>query len=366
MHPLSGLEALIVDDHSRVVWRSPSVSAPVEHVETPAVGSSVFHNDDTTFSFALGIRWLGESGRSRRYTFVVNEDKAAYYAELYAFRRTLWLALGASAFTLMALQLLLLRWGLSPLRRLAEQVHEIENAQRTRIEGRFPDELTPLAEGLNAMIRSERLQQTRYRDALGDLAHSLKTPLAVLRNFAEDASLPPDVQRALDEPVSRMQTITDYQLRRASAAGRRTLSEPILVRPIVDKIVAALDKVYHDKSLHFDNMIDVRLRVRVDEGDLYEVFGNLLDNACKWAIQTVRVAARVEEGTFIAEIDDDGPGFPESPQQLLERGVRADMRVPGQGIGLATVAEIVRLNDGHIALLQSGLGGARVRLSWPR
>jgi two-component system sensor histidine kinase PhoQ len=210
------------------------------------------------------------------------------------------------------------------------------------------------------------LQQTRYRDALGDLAHSLNTPLAVLRNFAEDTSLPPDMQQALDEPVSRMQDITDYQLRRASAAGRRTLSEPVLIQPLVEKIMAALAKVYRDKSLHFDNIIDVRLRVRADEGDLSEVFGNLLDNACKWAVQSVRVSARMEEGAFIAEIDDDGPGFPDPPHQLMERGVRADTRVPGQGIGLSTVAEIVRLNDGHIALLQSGLGGARVRLSWPR
>lgn len=362
----SGLSSVIFDDHGVAVWRSPSLTGALPKIVAPPVGQSLLREQDGNFIFSFGIRWLGESNKPRRYTIALIEDQTNYRAQLNAFRRSLWIALGTSAVMLMLVQFFLLRWGLSPLRRLAAEIRDIETGRRGQIENNYPLELMPLADNLNAMIRSERNQLMRYRNALGDLAHSLKTPLAVLRGVAESRDTPPPLRRQLVDPLARMEDIADYQLRRAAAAGRRVLSEPLLLRPLADKTLAALAKVYADKHLDLRNEIDPRIRARADAGDFYEILGNLLDNACKWAHAVVRV--RSESGAELwLDVEDDGPGFPPDADPLLERGVRADSRVAGQGIGLATVADVVRLNDGRIELGRAEtLGGARVRIYWPR
>lgn len=362
----SGLSSVIFDKRGHAVWRSPSLSGALPKIEAPPVGESLLREDKGQFIFSFGVNWFGESNKPQRYTIALIEDSTNYRAQLNAFRRTLWIALGTSALMLMLVQFFLLRWGLSPLRHLAAEIRDIETGNRAQIDSSYPLELMPLADNLNAMIRSERNQLTRYRNALGDLAHSLKTPLAVLRGIAEEAQTPPPLRQQLELPLARMEDIADYQLRRAAAAGRRVLSEPLLLRPLTEKTFAALSKVYAEKQLDFVNEVDPRLRARADEGDFYEILGNLLDNACKWARHTVRL--RGEPGSELClDIDDDGEGFPEAPEQLLHRGVRADSRVAGQGIGLATVADILRLNDGRIELGRSeDLGGARVRVYWPR
>lgn len=362
----SGLSSVIFDKNGHAVWRSPSLSGALPKIEAPPVGASLLRENKGQFIFSFGVSWLGESNKPQRYTIALIEDSTSYRAQLNAFRRTLWIALGTSALMLMLVQFFLLRWGLSPLRHLAAEIRDIETGNRAQIDSSYPLELMPLADNLNAMIRSERNQLTRYRNALGDLAHSLKTPLAVLRGITEETQTPLPLRRQLELPLARMEDIADYQLRRAAAAGRRVLSEPLPLRPLAEKTLAALTKVYAEKQLIFVNEIDPRLRARADVGDLYEILGNLLDNACKWARHTVRL--RGEPGSELwLDIDDDGEGFPDAPEQLLHRGVRADSRVAGQGIGLATVADILRLNDGRIELGRSeDLGGARVRVYWPR
>jgi two-component system sensor histidine kinase PhoQ len=233
------------------------------------------------------------------------------------------------------------------------------------IEGSYPDELKPLTRDLNAMIVSEHNQQTRYRNALGDLAHSLKTPLAVLRGLSGEAQIPPPQQNLLDEQVGRMQHIVDHQLRRAAAAGSRTLTEPIVLKPLIDKLTSALTKVYASRGVGFYNRLDPELRLRADQGDLYELFGNLLDNAAKYGDEHIRISAHQEANLLHIDVDDDGPGFPEEPEKLLERGARADTRKPGQGIGLAAVSEIVKAYGGRLDLARSPLGGARVSVVVP-
>lgn len=362
----SGLQAVIFNEHGDAIWRSPNLSGTLPPIQAPPVGTGLLREQNGRFVYSFGIRWLGESDQPRRFTVALLEDRRAYNAQIAAFRRTLWIYLGAAGVALVLVQFFLLRWGLSPLRRLAAEIRQIESGAQTEITGNYPSELEPVTENLNAMIRSERSQLQRYRNALGDLAHSLKTPLAVLRGIAEEAELNPAQRQHLLEPIERMQDIADHQLRRASAAGRRILAEPVALRPLADKVIAALTKVYQDKSLAFDNSIDPRLRVRADQGDLYEIFGNLLDNAAKWARNRVRVRAAIANAALQIEVEDDGPGFPENRAALLQRGVRADDRVPGQGIGLATVADVVQLNDGSIELIDGAGGGAVVRVTLPR
>lgn len=246
------------------------------------------------------------------------------------------------------------------MRRLTHQLGHIEESGQPRIEGQYPKELAPLAEALNAMLAAERNQQTRYRNALGDLAHSLKTPLAVLRGQADDPALPAPLGAQVNEQLLRMQHIVDYQLRRAAAAGSRTLSEPVALRPLADKILAALVKIY--PGLQSKNDIAADLRLRADQGDLYEIIGNLLDNAAKYGRGQVRISAARTQKKLLLTVEDNGPGFPDQAENLLERGVRADSRTPGQGIGLASVAEIVKAYEGSIELGRSELGGARIAL----
>lgn len=364
--PASGLRAALFDDSGKPVWKSASyVDVPpprpvgvnewdFERLEQPDV-----------FALSYGIRWINVQDDPQRYTLQVIEDTANFERQLAAYRRSLMAWLLLSGIGLIAAQAILLRWGTAPLKRLAGELAGVEGGSQSQIDGAYPTELQPLIAGLNAMIRNERNQQTRYRDALSDLAHSLKTPMAVMRGHAEDGSLPPDKRRLLCEQLELMQKISNVQLRKAAAAGRRTLSEPVPVEPMVKRLTAALAKVYADKSLRFDVNDLAQLRLRVDAGDLYELLGNLLDNAARYGHGTVRLRIWREEASGIIRIEDDGPGFPANIEDQLRRGVRADSHQPGQGIGLAAVHALVKAYEGELELTRSELGGACVTAQLP-
>jgi len=365
----SGLSAIIYDAKGKVVWRSSNLEDPLPDLGAPPeVGGVDFLEFDNLFALSYGVRWAADSpGRTppkpRKYTISVLEDKSPYRTQLGVFRRTLWIGLGIAASALLLLQLAVLRWGLAPLRRLTREMRRVENGEQAQIEAEYPDELTPLAAGLNTMILAERNQQARYRNALDDLAHSLKTPLAVLRNTVDDRATDEAVRERLRDPVGRIQEITDHQLRKAATAGRRAFAEPVRLRPLTDKIAGALVKVYADKQPEFSIDVHDNLRARADEGDLYELLGNLMDNAGKWCHKRIRVSARYVERKLQISVEDDGPGFPPEAEKLLQRGMRADSHTPGQGIGLGAVAEMVRAYEGSIVLGRSEWGGGRVEVA---
>lgn len=365
--PQSGLEAALLDDTGAEVWHSPGGVHPLPVVIGPEVGAWKFERlgEGGRFALSFGLRWIGEGDAPGRYTVLVLEDPEDYEEQLAVFRRTLWSWLLSASVVLLAALLLVQAWGLAPLRRLVGELRAVETGKAPQVGAAYPAELTPLTGALNAMIISERGQMQRYRNALGDLAHSLKTPLAVLRGLADDTRVADEPRRQLEEQVGRMQEIADRQLSRAATAGRRTLAQPVAIRPIADKLVAALKKVYAARPVDFEVDVPANLQARVDGGDLYELLGNTLDNAAKWARTRARAAARRDGSLLVLIVEDDGPGFPEDPQRLLGRGVRADTRVPGQGLGLAAVAEIMQAYEGHVALEHSELGGAKVTLRIP-
>lgn len=366
--PDSGLDAALLDETGFALWTSPSLTDPPPVVIGPGVGQWKFERleGQGDFTLAFGLRWVGADNTTHRYTLLVLDDPDAYEAELGHFRRTVWTwLLGASVAVLAAL-LLVHRWGLAPLGRLVRELEGVESGTQGSIAADYPRELTPLTGALNAMIVSERSQLQRYRNALGDLAHSLKTPLAVLRGLAGDAQLPPEPRRTLEEQVGHMQSITQHQLTRAALAGRRALAQPVALKGVADKIAAALGKVYADKSLSVELDVAGDLLARADAGDLYELLGNTLDNACKWASSRVRLRAARTGTTLRLDFEDNGPGFPAEAEKLLARGARADTRVPGQGLGLASVSEILAAYEGTITLSRSAdLGGAHVVITIP-
>jgi two-component system sensor histidine kinase PhoQ len=362
--PQSGLEAALFSDSAALLWGSQSLRDNVPTPPPQPVGEWRFEELSDRFVLLFGLRYAGETGPERRYSLLLMEDNNAYRSQLDAYRRTLALWLGGAALVLLLLQGLVLRWSLRPLRRLVRELREVESGSRVQIEGDYPDELTPLTQGLNTMIGAERNRQTRYRNALGDLAHSLKTPLAVLRGVAE-RPLAPDASKLLGEQLQRMQHIVDHQLQRAaSRGGQRALAEAVPLRPLAEKISAALSKVYARRGLQVQVDIPASLRVRADQGDLYELLGNLMDNAAKYGRGRLQVGASRERERLLLTVEDDGPGFPDEAEMLLERGARADSRQEGQGLGLAAVREIVEAYGGELLLQRSAsLGGAGVRVS---
>lgn len=371
--PGSGLVGMIIDAGGRSVWQSRSTlgasTVPLPPPLPPGGQRFALPTSEAGPRFfvqSFGVSWTTGSG-SHRYTFVVAEDSSAYDTQLGSYRRSLWGWLGALSLLLLAVQALTLQWGLRPLRRIAAALGRLERGQEPTLAGTYPAEVQRLADNLNQVLASERARQARYRDALGDLAHSLKTPMAVVRAELQRASAEAGLLARLDEQVQRMDRVVDYHLQRASAAGRRALAPPLAPTPVVERLRGALAKVHAGRGLTWTVEMDPALRARVDEGDLTEMLGNLLDNACKWASARVHVSACTEGSSVRIDIEDDGPGFDAvAGRDLLQRGVRADETVPGQGIGLAVVHDIVEGCGGRIGLERStALGGARVTLWLP-
>ncbi|MFH1018165.1 MAG: ATP-binding protein [Pseudomonadota bacterium] len=366
----SGLMGAMVFEDGTFLWKSHSwkdaVVGPIPKAET---GQWLFEplsrEASSFFKLSFGVTWVLKEGVTRKFTIMLVEDSTALAKQLRTYHGTLahWLG-GAAALLLLSL-VVILRWGLLPLRRVAAGIGEIQDGKKEQLQGDWPKELRPLTEGLNSLLRHERGRQKRYRNALDDLAHSLKTPLAALRGFVKSTA-EPDSRRQMEEQIDRIGKTLDYQVRKASTAGRSAFTQPIDFRQTAQKVVSALSKVYREKSVVYDLGIDGSPSVSMDEGDLMEILGNLADNASKWAARTVRIEARIVSGRLVILVDDDGPGFPkEGREHLLGRGVRADRRMPGEGIGLAVVSEIVALYGGSMKLSGSDLGGGRVEIQLP-
>jgi len=317
----------------------------------------------------MGIRWDFHDGSSLPFTFGIAVAQDPYQQREAAFRRNLAGWFSAVTVIMLAVLTIVLRYALKPLRRLASEVSEIETGRRQVVTERLPSELSGLARNLNFLIDAERRRSIRYRNTLDDLAHSLKTPLASIRALLSDArGEDPTVARAVDREVARMDQRIGYQLRRARATGGTGLGlAPVALGPIVEDIVSTLDKVYRDKQVSCELEIDASARYQGDPGDLNEMIGNLLENAYKYCRKRVLVELRSSVERIEIVIHDDGPGLPAAAEEaVIERGARADESIPGQGIGLAVVAETAELYQGRLTLGESSLGGAEVRLTLPR
>ena len=276
------------------------------------------------------------------------------------------LALGLAGASVLQVQ-----FGLRPLRSLQDQVAAIRRGEREKIEGRFPDDLAPLAGELNLLIAANREILERARTQVGNLAHALKTPLSVLLNEAntESSSLADKVR----DQVTVMRDQVTWYLDRARAAARAAvIGASTEIEPVVNSLLRTFGKVYGERNIEFHGRISADLRFRGEKQDLQEIIGNLLDNAGKWASNRVELSAAAlpesadSRASIELFIDDDGPGLPEgSRQEALARGKRLDETKPGSGLGLAIVADLVAGHGGEIALEESPLGGLRVRLRLP-
>jgi two-component system sensor histidine kinase PhoQ len=374
--PRSGQYAAVRSARGRVLWNSPSMEGVAVDYGAPVpMGKTNFFQarlaDGTTLGILNhGLEWDYAPGNSANLVFSVAEDLAGQQARLEQFRQQLVAWFGALALLLLAVLGGLLRRVLRPVRRLEQEIAEVDSGQRAQLGAGFPRELAGVARSLNALLRSERARIARYRDTLGNLAHGLKTPLAIMRSALAGG---PGQHATLDREIDRIAQIVDHQLQRAATSGGVTLGQQsVPVAPVVADLRAALRKVHSGKDLAIDTDIAPEAGFAGDRGDIMELLGNLIDNACKWCRSTVRVQVRLDAARpagqrLVIVVEDDGSGIaPADRSRVLGRGVRADERASGHGLGLAMVADTVALYGGELAIGESALlHGASIEVALP-
>ncbi|MDA8789034.1 ATP-binding protein, partial [Porticoccaceae bacterium] len=292
-------------------------------------------------------------------TLHIIKDQRDMQRQIEVFRQELWTWLLLLMGFLALVQLSWLIWILRPLKSFEVELEAIQGGTATQLSGSYPAELQSVSLQLNQLLATERNQRKRYRNALSDLAHSLKTPLAVIQSQA-------DLNKSSQEQISTIDNIISHQLSRAQSAAGSAWHLGTKVSPVVEKLRRSLAKIYADKALSISVTIDDRAVFKGDEMDLTELLGNLLDNACKAAKANVMLRVLSDDKKLEIMVEDDGDGIAQSQaDQLMQRGVRTDSYDQGHGVGLAIVSDLVDSYGGAVVIGQSKkLGGARFSLSF--
>ncbi|MEO9079085.1 MAG: ATP-binding protein, partial [Rhodanobacter sp.] len=348
------------------IGRDFSFLTPLEPGATRFVGP-IDTRMGRLYYYSYGVAWDTEGGKSVHFTIMVAQTEDQLEGGNIAYRRALVVWLSILGVMLMVLQLLLLRWSLTPLRKVASDMSRVERGDSEQLDSQYPLELTGLTERINAFITNEREQRTRYRHTLADLAHSLKTPLAVIRSQLESTGGDDPRRHSLLDQVRRMNELVAYQLARAATSGRQTFASAVPIAAHAEDLVQGLEKVYAAKNVLCEFDIEEGAVFYGEQGDLLELLGNLLENAFKWASHRVLLVVKMQPqpgrqrpGLYVS-VEDDGPGIAaDNIEKVLQRGVRGDERVQGHGIGLSIVQDIVHAYQGELVVDRSPeLAGAR-------
>ena len=370
--PLSGLywqiEAPGVPLRSRSLW-DEELALPPDDIADGALHRHVVPGPSGRRLIALE-RSISFPGGPAPYRIAVAADEDEVLAASAAFDRVLWLSLGTLAAVLIVAAVFQVQVGLRPLVRLRAALADVRSGRKKRVDVAVPGEVTPLVSDLNGLLEHSEEVVGRARLQAGNLAHALKTNLAVLANEAQ--SLDPtnvrEVGAAMARSMDLMRRHIDHHMARARAAASSGV--PGVSTSVLD-CAAALGRVMETLNAASDIRVVVRVpaehRFAGDREDLDEMLGNLMENACKWARRQVLVASREEpDGTLTITVDDDGPGLPaERREAVLAPGVRLDESMPGTGLGLAVVRDVARLYGGDVRLTTAPLGGLRSALSLP-
>jgi signal transduction histidine kinase len=306
---------------------------------------------------------IDANGKELPITVFVAVDKAEIDAPIGDFRWQILWSLGVIGAALMAASWVQVLVGLSPLKRLRSLLSDMRRGETKRLEGSFPIEVAPLAGELNALLDAQEKTLERARSRAGDLAHGLKTPLTVLSAIARDVGLAGLKKEAaeIEEQAELMRLHVERQLARARLASGRTAAATPL-KEAADRVVAAMRRSPRGDVIDWINVIPTDARAAIEKQDLIELFGNLLDNARKWAKS--KVALSLVNHTLVVE--DDGPGVPHADLELIgERGRRLDEKMQGSGLGLAIVRDIADIYGLGFGLSRSKLGGLRVAIDLP-
>lgn len=358
----SGTAAFITNGTQKLVWRSPSAPyLPAPPIDEHAMDQQQFRrvilDGIPYFLYHYPVQW---ETATQDYPFVFHllMDSSLFDDQLDQYENTLWSWLAIIAVLLLIVQAIALRWGLSPMRKVVNELSRIETGLQESLTGKYPVELSKLTDNINSLIHHERKQQQRYRNALADLAHSLKTPLAILQSAIKTETDDQRLKILITQQIERMDNIVQYQLRRAATIGKSPGARLTRLQPVIEKIVNAVSRAHHGKQPRIDIAADPTISLQIDESDLLELLGNLVDNAFKWCRRRITITAEHHQDKVIIRITDDGPDIPATEvDSILQRGVRVDASVPGHGIGLAIVQDILQANDGQLAVVSEGAAG---------
>jgi len=322
---------------------------------------------------------FGEGKKARRYSVAVGGTLGEMEASLGSFRTRLSLSLALAGVGLLAVTLFQIRFGLLPLHKVEQGLAAIRSGAAVRLDAGLPQEIEPLQHELNALLKSNQEIVERARTHVGNLAHALKTPLAVMVNEARDDPSP--LARKVAEQAELMHTQVNLYLERARMAARiGVIGRVTEVGPVAESIIRALERIYRDRQLTFTVDCPAGTRFQGERQDLEEMLGNLLDNAAKWAGSKVLLTAIPIPGAGTTSatgvpavpawlqirVDDDGPGL--TPEQLAEpilRGRRLDETKPGSGLGHSIVADLAHTYGGKLELQRAEAGGLSARLTLP-
>ena len=370
--PDSRFYALVLNADSSVGWRSASAlgMALINRSPTPP-GEDWYqhrsHDGYDMFEYRFGISWETESGTTIPFVLVVVDASQNYARIIDSHRITLVFWLGLAGAFLLVVQALVLHWGFAPLPKVVKELDRIEHLGDGKIQGKYPGEIAQLSNRINRFIDNERDNKTRYRNVLDNLAHSLKTPLAVIKtSIAKDH----DKHDVIHDHVDQMNRIIEYQLNRASVRQVNSLTAGVAVNvnDVIQRIVGSLQKVYAQKNIVVKWDLEQSAVFYGEPRDLYELLGNLLDNAFKWAVSEVSChteSCAMGEGVLIC-LEDDGPGIPKHQRKaVLQRGIRGDEKQPGQGIGLAASMEIIEMYQGRMTILDQRDSGTKIEIQFP-
>ncbi len=258
------------------------------------------------------------------------------------------------------------RLGLRPLFDLGRRIADVREGRSASVEGDYPPEIAPLATELNSLISHNKSIVDRAQTHVGNLAHALKTPIAVLRNEAQAADNTPS--RIVAKQTESMAAQVDHHLRRARAAARgQAIGVRAEMDPIIDGLVRTLPRIYRDKDMTIDKSGETGLIFRGHPRDLEDMAGNLMDNAAKWTTSRIDVSIRkIEEGLCLISIADDGPGLTtDEIETAIKRGARLDEATPGSGLGLSIVKDLADAYKGSLTLSRSDAGGLKAELRLP-
>ena len=304
----------------------------------------------------------GYAKRGRTFTIGIAEDVAPL---LTALRTFLWSGIALAAITaglLLWVQKAVLRRGFRQLDEVRTDIRRLGRGETGQLRDAVPAEVRPLVRELNHLVTAWQGYLDRSRNAVGNLAHALKSPLQLLMQHGREHQ-----DSVVTEQAARMHQLVERELRRARLAGRATAAQLFMPERDVDDLVTTVNTLYRDKALEIQTLVRAPASLPFDQEDMLELIGNLLDNAAKWAHRRILLAVVAAAGRVRISIEDDGPGAPPGTAgTLLERGMRLDEQVPGHGLGLAIASDIVRLYDGRITLATSAtLGGFAAMVELP-
>ncbi len=344
---------------SRSLWDLALEIPSTAVASTPTITST---RDPLGREIRLAAQRVILPGSVRPATFIVTGDAEALAAEIRRFDFVLRIALGALGLGLLLAVLLQIRFGLRPLERLAREIEAVRTGKTERLTALNTSELDSVVAELNSLIDHNRRIVERARASASDLAHALKTPLAVMGSLDGDGS---DAARERRHQLTTMERIVTRHLARTSAAGPGARSL-VPIWTIIDEISRGLARVYVERRVEILNEVGKDIAYPADREDLEEMFGNLLENACKWASRGVRVRSDTPGDELIVVVEDDGPGMSEDDaKHAIDRGTRFDEKAPGSGLGLAIVTDLATLYEGKLELSRSDLGGLRAKLRLP-